>query len=67
MIGLIKAARRFDPSRGPFRPYGRTYANEEITHVLRDNGALLKVPPTWREIHRVNAEDLRPEAASSST
>ncbi len=51
MIGLIKAARRFDPSRGPFRPYGRTYANGEITHFLRDNGFLLKVPPTWREIH----------------
>jgi DNA-directed RNA polymerase sigma subunit (sigma70/sigma32) len=51
MIGLIKAARRYDPSRGPFRPYGRTYANGEITHFLRDNGFLLKVPPTWREFH----------------
>jgi DNA-directed RNA polymerase sigma subunit (sigma70/sigma32) len=51
MIGLIKAARRYDPSRGPFRPYGRTYANGEITHFLRDNGFLVKVPPTWREIH----------------
>jgi DNA-directed RNA polymerase specialized sigma subunit len=51
MIGLIKAARRYDPSRGPFRPYGRTYANGEITHFLRDNGFMLKVPPTWREIH----------------
>jgi DNA-directed RNA polymerase sigma subunit (sigma70/sigma32) len=51
MIGLIKAARRYDPSRGPFRPYGRTYANGEITHFLRDNGFLIKVPPTWREIH----------------
>jgi hypothetical protein len=51
MIGLIKAARRYDTSRGPFRPYGRTYANGEITHFLRDNGFLLKVPPTWREIH----------------
>jgi RNA polymerase sigma factor (sigma-70 family) len=51
MIGLIKAARRYDPSRGPFRPYGRTYANGEITHFLRDHGFMLKVPPTWREIH----------------
>ena len=51
LIGLIKAARRYDPSRGPFRPYGRTYANGEITHFLRDNGFLLKVPPTWRELH----------------
>ncbi|MEA5423150.1 sigma-70 family RNA polymerase sigma factor [Synechococcus sp. CCY9202] len=51
MIGLIKAARRYDPARGPFRPYGRTYANGEITHFLRDHGFLLKVPPTWRETH----------------
>ena len=51
MIGLIKAARRYDPSRGPFWPYGRSYANGEITHFLRDNGFLLKVPPTWRELH----------------
>jgi DNA-directed RNA polymerase sigma subunit (sigma70/sigma32) len=51
MIGLIKAARRYDPSRGPFRPYGRTYANGEITHFLRDSGFLLKVPPSWREIN----------------
>ena len=51
MIGLIKAARRYDPSRGAFRPYGRTYANGEITHFLRDTGFLLKLPPTWREIH----------------
>jgi len=51
MIGLIKAARRYDPSRGPYRPYGRTYANGEITHFLRDSGFVLKVPPTWRELH----------------
>ena len=51
MIGLITAARCNDQSRSPFRSYGRTYANGEITHFLRDNGFLLKVPPTWREIH----------------
>jgi DNA-directed RNA polymerase sigma subunit (sigma70/sigma32) len=51
MISLIKAARRYEPSRGPFWPYGRTYANGEITHFLRDNGFLVKVPPTWREHH----------------
>ena len=33
------------------RPYGRTYANGEITHFLRDNGLLLKVPLTWRVLH----------------
>ena len=45
------ARRTVHPSRGPFRPYGRAYANGEITHFLRDNGFLLKVPPTWRELH----------------
>jgi RNA polymerase sigma factor (sigma-70 family) len=64
MIGLIKAARRYDPSRGPFRPYGRTYANGEITHFLRDNGFLLKVPPTWRELH-VRGQKLLLEGAST--
>ncbi|MCP9803465.1 RNA polymerase subunit sigma-70 [Cyanobium sp. T1G-Tous] len=50
-LGLIKAARRYEPGRGPFRPYGRTFANGEITHWLRDHGFLIKVPPTWRELH----------------
>jgi RNA polymerase sigma-B factor len=39
MIGLLKAALRFDGSGGrQFRPYGRTFANGEITHYLRDHG-----------------------------
>jgi len=50
-LGLIKAARRYEPGRGPFRPYARTFANGEITHWLRDHGFLIKVPPTWRELH----------------
>jgi hypothetical protein len=50
-LGLIKAARRYQPGRGPFRAYARTYANGEITHWLRDHGFLIKVPPTWRELH----------------
>jgi DNA-directed RNA polymerase specialized sigma subunit len=32
MIGLIKAARRYDPSRRPFQPYGRSYAKGGIKH-----------------------------------
>ena len=47
MIGLLKAALRFDGSGGrQFRPYGRTFANGEITHYLRDHGYAIKVPPT---------------------
>ena len=39
MIGLLKAALRFDGKGGrQFRPYGRTFANGEITHYLRDHG-----------------------------
>jgi hypothetical protein len=52
MIELNKATRRYDSSRGLFPPCGRTYANGEITHFLRDNGFLVKVPPTWRRCGR---------------
>jgi len=52
MIGLLKAALRFDGSGGrQFRPYGRTFANGEITHYLRDHGYAIKVPPTWRDLY----------------
>ena len=47
VIGLLKAAARFDGTGGrSFRPYARTYANGEITHYLRDHGFAIKVPPT---------------------
>jgi len=50
VIGLLKAAARFDGSGGrSFRPYARTYANGEITHYLRDNGFAIKLPPSWRD------------------
>lgn len=50
IIGLLKAAERFNPAGGrPFRPYARTYANGEIMHYLRDSGFAIKVPPTWRD------------------
>ena len=51
VIGLLQAARRYSPERGPFRPYGRTYANGEVYHYLRDKGFLIKVPASWRELH----------------
>ena len=68
MIGLLKAAARFDGTGGrAFRPYARTYANGEITHFLRDHGFAIKVPPSWRDLYasgqkllrcRRNAEDI---------
>ena len=52
MIGLLKAALRFDGSGGcQFRLYGRTFANGEITHYLRNHGYAFKVPPTWRDLY----------------
>lgn len=50
MIGLLKAAARFDGTGGrSFRPYARTYANGKITHYLRDHGFAIKLPPFWRD------------------
>ena len=37
--------------RGGFRPFARRYANGEVHHFLRDRGFLIKVPPSWRELH----------------
>ncbi len=60
MIGLLKAALRFDGSGGrQFRPYGRTFANGEITHFLRDHGYAIKVPPTWRDLYASGQKLLR--------
>ncbi len=60
IIGLLKAAERFNPTGGrPFRPYGRTYANGEIMHYLRDSGFAIKVPPTWRDLHASGQKLLR--------
>ena len=60
MIGLLKAALRFDGKGGrQFRPYGRTFANGEITHYLRDHGYAIKVPPTWRDLYASGQKLLR--------
>jgi DNA-directed RNA polymerase sigma subunit (sigma70/sigma32) len=60
VIGLLKAADRFDPSGGRcFRPYARSFANGEITHYLRDHGFAIKVPPTWRDLYASGQKLLR--------
>ncbi len=60
MIGLLKAALRFDGKGGrQFRPYGRTFANGEITHYLRDHGYAINVPPTWRDLYASGQKLLR--------
>jgi len=59
MLGILQAARRYSPERGSFRPYARTYANGEVYHYLRDNGFLIKVPASWRELHARGQKLLR--------
>jgi DNA-directed RNA polymerase specialized sigma subunit len=60
VIGLLKAAARFDGTGGrSFRPYARTYANGEITHYLRDHGFAIKVPPSWRDLYASGQKMLR--------
>jgi len=60
VIGLLKAAARFDGTGGrSFRPYARTYANGEITHYLRDHGFAIKVPPSWRDLYASGQKLLR--------
>ena len=55
-IGLLKAARRYDPGHGSprpghFRAYARPFINGEIRHYLRDKGFVLGIPGRWRELH----------------
>ncbi len=60
VIGLLKAAARFDGTGGrSFRPYARTYAKGEITHYLRDHGFAIKVPPSWRDLYASSQKLLR--------
>lgn len=51
MMGIIQASRRYQPNKGRFRAYARSYANGEVWHFLRDKGFPIGVPPSWREIH----------------
>ena len=55
-IGLLKAARRYNPEHGNpraghFRAYARPFINGEIRHYLRDKGFPIGVPGRWRELH----------------
>jgi DNA-directed RNA polymerase specialized sigma24 family protein len=68
MVGIILAARRYVPERGNFRPFARRYANGEVHHFLRDRGFLIKVPPSWRELHargrKLQGAGVPPEAVA---
>ncbi len=64
MLGIIQASRRYEPERGPFRPFARNYANGEVYHFLRDKGFIIKVPASWRELHARGQKLLRLGAPS---
>ncbi len=64
MLGIIQASRRYEPERGPFRPFARNYANGEVYHYLRDKGFIIKVPASWRELHARGQKLLRLGAPS---
>jgi DNA-directed RNA polymerase specialized sigma subunit len=51
MVGFILAVRRYAPERGGFRPFARLYANVKVRHFQRDRVFLIKVSPSWRELH----------------
>jgi RNA polymerase sigma factor (sigma-70 family) len=45
MIGLIKAAQRFDPTKGfMFSSFATPFIKGEILHYLRDKGSTIKIP-----------------------
>lgn len=56
MLGILQAARRYSPERGPFRPFARTYGSGGVYHYHRDKGFLIKVPASWRELYARGAE-----------
>ena len=55
MIGLLKAARAFDPQRGcKFSTLAVPYCQGEILHFLRDRctgNGLIRLPYHWREMY----------------
>lgn len=55
-VGLLKAARRYNPGHGSprpghFRAFARPFINGEIRHYLRDRGFAISIPGQWRELH----------------
>lgn len=52
-VGLVKAARRFDPARGvTFGAYAAELILGELRRHLRDRGSLLHIPRPLRELYR---------------
>lgn len=51
VVGLIKAARRFDPDRGvPFEAFAVPTIKGELRHHFRDHGWRLRVPENVKEV-----------------
>lgn len=51
VVGLLKAARRFDPRRGvPFEAYATALVSGEIRHHLRDRSSTVRLPEAVRDL-----------------
>lgn len=47
-LGLLEAARRFDPARGvPFRAYALWWVRKKVREWIFDNSAITKRPRSW--------------------
>lgn len=65
MVGLIKAAKRYDPATGyKFSSIAVPWIRGEILHYLRDRGGQPKVPSNWRDIY-TKGYGLSDEAAAA--
>lgn len=52
LLGLSKALKRFDPSRGfEISSYAVPYIHGEIQHYLRDSGLKPRVPAYYRDVY----------------
>jgi RNA polymerase primary sigma factor len=57
-LGLIEAARRFDPGKGvKFLTYARWWVQREILRALREQGSLIQIPDhRRRQLRRIRGE-----------
>jgi RNA polymerase sigma factor (sigma-70 family) len=57
VVGAMRGRENFDPTRGEYRAWLRTYARGEIQHWLRDHAALVRFPREFCSGHRKGTVD----------
>ena len=50
-IGLVKAIRCYDASKGELKAFARTCIDREIFHYVRDRKRLIKIPRTYSDLY----------------